>query len=611
VGWCGGIDPAVCHKWGRGYLDSLVTVLVDMEHVTVGRVGRMLFEGLSMTVADGQRVGVVGVNGTGKSTLLRVLAGKDVPDAGVVRRGRGTRIGFLDQEPELPDGTVQEAVGEGWEAEAALSRLGLGPQMGTSTVALSGGQRKRVALARLLAHPVELLVLDEPTNHLDLGAAAWLEDQLSSFRGGLVLVTHDRHLLNRLTTSVLELDRGHAYFHDGGYELYLTARSEREAQAASAEATRRNLARRELAWLRRGAQARSRKPQARVEAALRLIEGRPVPAAGTAEFQGNFGVPRLGDKVVECIGAGFRYQDGPTVLSGVDLVVGRRERLGVVGANGAGKTTLLQLLAGRIQPTEGAVETGPSVVAGYHDQLTADLDADAKVRDLVAGPYRQPGSPEDINLMKRFLFDGDLPFARVRTLSGGERRRLQILLLTASRPNVLFLDEPTNDLDLDALRALEDFLEDWPGALLVVSHDRTFLDRVTDRLVEVGPEGAVAEVPGGVAGWVDRAVGRQARLNEMPSSGVVPSKSSAASTDGAGSRSAPARPRVNPSRQARLLRDAEREMARLHGEVTRLTEAMAAASEYQEMAALGHNLADAQAALEAAEESWLALAVND
>ena len=251
-----------------------------MEQVTVGRVGRMLFEGLSMTVADGQRVGVVGVNGTGKSTLLRVLAGKDVPDAGVVRRGRGTRIGFLDQEPELPDGTVQEAVGEGWEAEAALSRLGLGPQMGTSTRALSGGQRKRVALARLLAHPVELLVLDEPTNHLDLGAATWLEDQLSSFRGGLVLVTHDRHLLNRLTTAVLELDRGHAYFHDGGYELYLAARSERQAQAASAEATRRNLARRELAWLRRGAKARSRKPQARVEAALRLIEGRPAPGPG-------------------------------------------------------------------------------------------------------------------------------------------------------------------------------------------------------------------------------------------------------------------------------------------------------------------------------------------
>ena len=212
------------HRWAGGYLDALVTVLVDMEQVAVGRVGRMLFEGLSMTVADGQRVGVVGVNGTGKSTLLRVLAGKDVPDAGVVRRGRGTRIGFLDQEPELPDGTVQAAVGEGWEAEAALSRLGLGPQMGTSTRALSGGQRKRVALARLLAHPVELLVLDEPTNHLDLGAAAWLEDRLSSFRGGLVLVTHDRHLLNRLTTTVLELDRGHAYFHDGGYELYLAAR---------------------------------------------------------------------------------------------------------------------------------------------------------------------------------------------------------------------------------------------------------------------------------------------------------------------------------------------------------------------------------------------------
>src|ERR1700677_3353448 len=250
----------------------------------------MLFEGLAMTVADGERVGVVGVNGTGKSTLLRVLAGKDLPDAGFVRRGRGTRVAFLDQEPELPDGTVREAVGEGWEAEAALSRLGLGSEMATSTRALSGGQIKRVALARVLAQPVELLVLDEPTNHLDLSASAWLEDRRSSFRGGLVLVTHDRHLLDRLTTRVLELDRGQAYFHDGGYELYLAARAEREAQASSTESTRRNLARRELAWLRRGAKARSRKPQARVDAALRLIEDRPVAAVGTAEFQMNFGI---------------------------------------------------------------------------------------------------------------------------------------------------------------------------------------------------------------------------------------------------------------------------------------------------------------------------------
>jgi ATP-binding cassette subfamily F protein uup len=568
----------------------------------------MLFEGLSMTVADGERVGVVGVNGTGKSTLLRVLAGKDLPDAGFVRRGRGTRVAFLDQEPELPDGTVREAVGEGWEAEAALSRLGLGSEMATSTRALSGGQIKRVALARVLAQPVELLVLDEPTNHLDLSASAWLEDRLSSFRGGLVLVTHDRHLLDRLTTRVLELDRGQAYFHDGGYELYLAARAEREAQASSTESTRRNLARRELAWLRRGAKARSRKPQARVDAALRLIEDRPVAAVGTAEFQMNFGIPRLGDKVVECIRAGFRYADGPNVVSGVDLVVGRRERLGIVGVNGAGKTTLLQLLAGRLEPTEGTVETGPTVVVGYHDQLLADLDPNATVRDLVAGPYRPPGLPEDINLMRRFLFSGDLPFARVGSLSGGERRRLQILLLIAARPNVLFMDEPTNDLDLDTLRALEDFLEDWPGALLVVSHDRTFLERATDRLVEVGPDGAVAEVPGGVAGWVDRATSAQVRLNEKASSREAPASSM---TGGPGSQGAPARARANPSRQARLLRDSEREMARLQAEVTRITEALGSASDYKDMAALGHQLTDAQAALRAAEESWLALAVSD
>ncbi|MDQ2727136.1 MAG: ATP-binding cassette domain-containing protein, partial [Actinomycetota bacterium] len=250
-----------------------MVVLVDAERLSVRRSDRALFESIAVTVADGDRVGVVGINGTGKSTLLRVLAGTEEPDGGVVRRGRGVRVGLLDQRPQLPSGSVSAAVGDGWEAAAILERLGMGAHAGVDVSRLSGGQAKRVSLARTLVEPSELLVLDEPTNHLDMGAVAWLTRRLLGRPGGLILVTHDRHLLDAVSTRILELDRGRAYVHEGGYESYLAARTEREAQATEAETVRANLARRELAWLRRGAPARTRKPQARIDAATRIIAG--------------------------------------------------------------------------------------------------------------------------------------------------------------------------------------------------------------------------------------------------------------------------------------------------------------------------------------------------
>ena len=587
---------------GGRYPGPLVAVLVDLQQVTVRRVDRTLFEGLSLTISDGNRIGVVGTNGTGKSTLLRIAAGLEQPEEGQVRRGRGSRIGFLDQVPELPPGTVRAAVGEGWEAEAALDRLGMGSAVDTDVSALSGGQAKRVALARVLAHPAELLVLDEPTNHLDLGAVAWLEQRLQSFRGGLLLVTHDRHLLDRLTTRMLELDRGHAYLHEGGYGSYLAAKAEREEHAALAESTRRNLARKELAWLRRGAQARSRKPQARIDAAVRLIEDRPDPPARSTELEIGGDTPRLGDKVIEASGIGFRYDDGPLVLSGVDLVLGRRERLGIVGANGTGKSTLVDLLAGRRQPAFGRIEVGPTVVVGYYDQQGVELDLQARVQDLVAGPHRAPGSLADVELMKRFWFSGELAFARVGTLSGGERRRLQLLLVIAGRPNVLFLDEPTNDLDLDTLRILEDFLEDWPGALVVVSHDRTFLDRTTEHLVAVEADGTVSPVPGGVTGWVTRVeLGDLRRAGSLPSRSPAPPHPSATRSraSGGGEDRAPI---------GRLLRETEKQMVRLQRQRDKVTETLTGTTDHVEMTRLGGELTEAQAALDQAEERWLALA---
>ena len=568
-----------------------MAVLVDLEQVGVRLVDRVLFGGLNLTVTDGDRLGVVGTNGTGKSTLLRLIAGADPPTEGAVRTGRGTRIGFLEQVPHLPAGTVGEAVGEGWEAEAALDRLGMAASAGADVSTLSGGQAKRVALARVLARPAELLVLDEPTNHLDLAAVDWLERRLLAFRGGLVLVSHDRHLLDRLTTRMLELDRGRGYVHEGGYGSYLEARAEREEQAVSAEASRRNLARRELAWLRRGAQAR-------VDAAVRLIATRPEAPERDGDLELGVVTPRLGDKVVELSGVTFRYRpEGPDVLSEASLVLDRRERLGIVGANGTGKSTLLDLLAGRRAPTAGTVETGPTVVVGYYDQQGVELDPGARVQELVAGPHRTPGTLADVELMKRFWFTGELPFARVGTLSGGERRRLQLLLVIAGRPNVLLLDEPTNDLDLDTLRILEEFLGDWPGALVVVSHDRTFLDRTTERLVAVGEDGSVAGVAGGVAGWLARLEEPQAAPGPSAPAPAATPRTTKARTDGAGG--VPVQ---------RRLRQAEKEMATLQRRRDKLAADLDGAGDHLEMARVGAALAEAQRGLEAAEEAWLTLA---
>ena len=399
-------------------------ILVDAADLAAGRPGKPLFAGLSVTVASGDRLAVVGVNGSGKSTLLGALAGTVEPEAGTVRRGRGARVVALDQAAALPAGTVRRAVGETWEADALLDRVGMAVLGDADVASLSGGQAKRTALARALAAVGEstegdLLVLDEPTNHLDMDAIAWLEERLAGFRGGLVLVTHDRHVLDRLTTRILELDRGRAHVHEGGYASHLEARAERTEREASAERKRRNLARAELAWLRRGAPARTRKPKADVAAARHVVEGRaPAPARSDdlplAEL---VEMPRLGDTVIELHGVADGYRDH-LLFEGVDLLLGPGERLGVVGINGSGKSTLLDLLAGWRQPRAGRAVRGSTVRVGYYDQRGADLPLDQRVREVVAGPTRQPDWT-DAELLERLWFDNDAQWAPVRLLSGG------------------------------------------------------------------------------------------------------------------------------------------------------------------------------------------------
>ncbi len=588
-------------------------ILVDAERVTVSRPGRPLFTDVSITLQTGDRLGVVGLNGGGKSTLLRVLAGATEPESGTVRRGRDARIVMLDQDRALPAGTVSSVVGDGWEALAVLDRLGMSSKLDADTSSLSGGETKRVALARALAAECDLLLLDEPTNHLDLQGIAWLEDHLAAFRGGIVLVTHDRHLLDRVTTRTLELDRGTAYVHEGGYASWLEARAEREARAAKNEQTRKNLARDELAWLRRGAPARTRKPKARIATATEVVEGKaPDPARiGTPEL--HFGTPRLGDKVLELHDVAVGHVPGEPLVEHLELLLDPRERLGIVGPNGVGKSTLLDALAGRRSPVSGTIEVGTTVRLGYHDQVGAALDPKQRVRESV-GEVIAGADWRVAALLERFWFDTDAQWAPIELLSGGERRRLQLLLVLARQPNVLLLDEPTNDLDVDTLRVLEDFLDDWPGALVVVSHDRAFLERtVTDALVLDG-HGSARRWPGGYGAWADEQHllpgSRAAKAGASGGGGGAGRGGARGVAAGSGGGAGEAGVR-SPSTLRHLLKGAEKDLTKAERRLAALTaELEAASTDHEAITRLGRDIAAVQAEIADIEERWLALSTE-
>ncbi len=603
------------HAWivGTGCSHILdFVIVIDAQGIAASRPNRPLFRDLSITVSTGDRIGVVGLNGCGKSTLLRILTGEFAADAGEVRTGRNARIGVLPQHPVLPAGTVREAASVGvdaWRAEAALFRLGMGNMLDARTDQLSGGQTKRVALASLLCREWDALILDEPTNHLDLDAITYLEDTLAAFGGGLLLVTHDRHVLDRVTTKVLEIDRGRAYLHEprgvnagSGYSAYLAARIEREENAATAEQVRRNAARRELAWLRRGAPARSTKPKARVDAAKSLIAQRADAPARRGDLGLDLGSSRLGSKGIELLDVTFAWPGAsqPTVAN-CTLTLEPGDRIGIVGPNGAGKSTLLDLVADRIQPGAGTVTRGSTVKIGYYDQLGRDLNPNQRVREAVIGDKGDP-SVEDLNLMRSFWFDGDAQFAPIGTLSGGERRRLQLLLTLVEQPNVLLLDEPTNDLDLDTLRALEDHLETWPGIVIVVSHDRTFLDVVVDDILALNGDGSVRQVRGGVAGWLRERAATSSTTSNAPQLGADAPRTASKPTT---------KPKVSPSTLKRQLGEAERAMNKALADQQRLTDELAAAgSDHQRLAILSEELGRAHDALSIAEAKWLDLAAE-
>ncbi|MBO1769441.1 ABC-F family ATP-binding cassette domain-containing protein [Agrococcus sp. TF02-05] len=495
--------------------------LLGAERVGVAFPTRTVFESISLGLEDGDRIGIVGRNGDGKSTLLRVLAGSLEPTSGRVTRRGGLQVGVLDQRDTLdPEGTIAQAVvgdrpEHEWAGDARIRDLIAGLVGDLDWHArigdLSGGQRRRVALAQLLAGDWDVLFLDEPTNHLDVQGIAWLADHLNARfatgRGAFVAVTHDRWFLDAVCTGTWEVHDGIVEPFEGGYAAYVLQRVERDRMAAASEAKRQNLMKKELAWLRRGAPARTAKPKFRIEAATQLIEDEP-PVRDPIQLA-QLAATRLGKDVVDIEGASVELS-GRTILDDVTWRIAPGERAGVLGRNGAGKSTLLALIAGRIRPTSGRVKTGKTVKIA---ELTQELEElreheDEPVRTVVGrlrssyvsgGKELSPGQ-----LLERLGFRSGELSTLVKDLSGGQRRRLQLLLILLDEPNVLILDEPTNDLDTDMLAAMEDVLDSWAGCLIVVSHDRYLIERVTDHQYAV-LDGRLVHMPGGVDAYLERS----------------------------------------------------------------------------------------------------------
>ena len=492
-------------------------MLLNMESVRKTYGDRTLLDDVTFYMKQGDRVGVVGVNGCGKSTFLRLAAGKEKPDSGSVSYDPNVRLGYLPQDPAYdPENTVMEQVEAGldptareiarYEAVEILTRLGIA-DVGQKMGALSGGQRKRVALAACLVHPCDLLLLDEPTNHLDAEMIGWLETYLQRFTGGILLVTHDRYFLERIADRTLEVSFGKLYVYEGGYSAYLDGRARREEMDAASERKRRSILRRELQWVLQGPCARGTKSRERLERYEALKAAQPPETEQSLE-----GIQalssRLGRKTVELKDAGKRFGDR-WVLRHFDFLLQRTDRVGIVGGNGAGKSTLLNLIAGSLQPDEGTVTVGDTVKLGYFSQHARELNPNQTALDYVKEQGDRIETPEGTltasRLMEKFLFSGPMQHRLIGRLSGGEKRRLFLLGILASAPNVLLLDEPTNDLDIPTMTVLEDYLETFPGAIIAVSHDRYFLDRLCARVFAVEAGGTVKQYVGGYSDYLEAA----------------------------------------------------------------------------------------------------------
>ena len=581
-------------------------MLLSAEHLEKDYGDRKLLDDVTLYLNAGDRVGLIGVNGAGKSTLLKVLAGVEAPDSGRVSTDPNMQLAYLPQAPVMDDqNTVLEQVFadfppafralKEYEAVTILNRLGI-TEHEKKIGALSGGQRKRVALAGVLVRPADILILDEPTNHLDGETVQWLEQRLSRFTGALVMVTHDRYFLDRVTNRIAELDHGSLFLYDAKYSGYLALKAERLDMAAASERKRQQLLKKEREWIMRGCRARSTKSTERIARyeALKDMQGPEQESAVSMAAAAS----RLGRKTIELSHVCKAY-GGRRVIDDFSYTVLRDDRIGVIGPNGAGKSTLLNLIAGTLAPDSGSVERGGTVRVGYFSQEGRELDPKQRpwdyVHEIASEVRTVEGRLSATQMLERFLFPTQLQYSEIGRLSGGERRRLYLLGILMSAPNILLLDEPTNDLDIETLTILEEYLEDFPGAVIAVSHDRYFLDKVAQSIFEVGPNGVVNRYVGNHGDYL-----RQRVAAEKP---AAPKK------QGASQKTSDRPPKLRFSfKEQREFDTIDDDIAALEADIARADAQIAEnASDYVQLQALTEEREALEARLEEKTERWVYL----
>ncbi len=581
-------------------------MLLSAEHLSINFGSRQLLDDVNFYLNEGDKVGVIGINGTGKSTFLKVLSSVTEPDGGTISRNPNVQVSLLPQNPAMEESaTVLEQVFlhfpaefrelNEYEAKAMLNRLGItdfAQKVGT----LSGGQRKRVALAAALIHPADVLILDEPTNHLDSEMVAWLEDWLRRFKGGLVMVTHDRYFLERVVNHITELSQGKLYHYEANYSKYLELREQRAEMVEASERKRQSILRVEREWIMRGCKARTTKSKERIQRYEALLN-QEAPETDEA-VQMAAASSRLGKKIIELRDVSKAF-DGRPIVSRFSYNLLRGDRIGIVGRNGAGKSTLLHLMAGELAPDSGTVEVGATVKIGHFSQEGRELDLNQRVYDFIhdiADEVRTDEGTFSANqMMERFLFPGDLQSVPIGRLSGGERRRLYLLSVLMEAPNVLLLDEPTNDLDVTTLSILEDYLLGFPGPILAVSHDRFFLDKLAESIFEVRGDGEIHRFTGN---WTDWQAKR--RAEEAPSPKAEKPKPAAE------------RPRERKLKftfkEQREFETIDADLAELEAQITACqTEQESCGSDYVKLQELQARQAELEAALEEKTERWVYL----
>ena len=519
--------------------------LVTIEHLTKSYTERLLFDDTAFSINEGEKVGLIGINGTGKSTLLKIVAGLEEPDDGSVVRTRNLYIRYLPQIPEFTQGdTVLESIMRDNEnethyssreemsatAKSMLNELGIRDH-DARVETLSGGQRKRVALAGVLMSRAELPILDEPTNHLDSAMADWLEDYLKNFRGALLMITHDRYFLDSVVNRIVELDQGKLYGYQGGYEAFLRLKAERLEMAEARSRKRQSILRREIAWIQRGARARSTKQKAHIQRYEELRDQTGPEYDRNVELESI--ASRLGRTTVEVKDLCKSYGD-KVLMKDFTYIFLKSDRVGIIGPNGSGKSTLMKIIAGWVQPDSGTVEIGQTVKMGYFSQENEAMDESLKVIDYIknAAEYvkTKDGSISASQMLERFLFPSHIQYTAISKLSGGEKRRLYLLRILMEAPNVILLDEPTNDLDIQTLTILEDYLDTFPGIVITVSHDRYFLDRVVNRIFAFEGQGRVTQYEGGFTDYQRTAKAGESQAGNRADTGETLTAGGAANT---------------------------------------------------------------------------------